>query len=53
VVEGARLESVYTGHRIASSNLAVSAKIESSYLWGFGTLRKFLFRILVSIFLLM
>ena len=25
VVEGARLESVYTGNRIASSNLAVSA----------------------------
>ncbi len=26
MVEGARLESVYTGNRIASSNLAVSAK---------------------------
>ncbi len=26
VVEGARLESVYMGNRIASSNLAVSAK---------------------------
>ena len=25
MVEGARLESVYTGNRIASSNLAVSA----------------------------
>ena len=28
MVEGARLESVYTGNRIASSNLAVSARYQ-------------------------